>query len=163
MERSHAKKRKFISIDLTKGRSKFDTSKMNEWSPEEWAAFVGTEEDHHLEIPLLNTEKYRFLIVSISINEVTKAFTLEIQMENKTEKDIRIEVATLKIDEALFDVSKTEPFFIKAHAQKEGQITVIISGDYLEFFKNSISLSFDIKEVETDNWLEGYEVVVQVY
>ncbi|ANU23381.1 hypothetical protein [Planococcus donghaensis] len=163
MDLSHAKKRKFISIDLTKGRRKFDTSKMDEWSPEEWAAFVGTEEDHHLEIPLLNTEKYHFLIVSISINEVTKAFTLEIQIENKTEKEIRIDASTLKIDEALFDVSKTEPFFIKAHAQKEGQITVIISGDYLEFFKNLISLSFDIKEVETDNWLEGYEVVVQVY
>ncbi|ANU13312.1 hypothetical protein B481_2738 [Planococcus halocryophilus Or1] len=53
MERSHAKKRKFISIDLTKGRRKFDTSKMDEWSPEEWAAFVGTEAEVNKITPYL--------------------------------------------------------------------------------------------------------------
>lgn len=163
MEHSHAKKRKSISIDLTKGKRKFDTSKMDEWSKDEWAAFVGTEEDHHLVIPLLNTDRYCFLIATIGINEVTNAFTLEIQMENKTEKDIRIEADLLKIDEILFDVSQTKPFFVTSRARTEGQITVMIPGNYLKFFKSSLSLSIDIKEAETEKWLEGYEFAAQVY
>ena len=163
MEHSHEKKRKCISIDLTKGRRIFDTSKMDEWSPEEWTAFVGTEEDQALEILLLNTDAYRFLITTISMNEVTKVFTVEFQMENKTEKDLRIDADELKVDDALFDVSQTAPLMIKPHAEEEWRITVTTSGGILEFFKRSISLSLDLKDGKTERWLEGYEFFVKVY
>ncbi|WP_205847831.1 hypothetical protein [Planococcus halocryophilus] len=82
---------------------------------------------------------------------------------SKMEMGICIEADQLKIDEILFDVSQTKPFFITPCAKIERQITVIIPGDYLEFFKSSLSLSIDIKEAETEKWLEGYEFAAQVY
>lgn len=39
MAYSNENKRKLVSIDMTEGKQGFDTSKIEDWSQEEWEAF----------------------------------------------------------------------------------------------------------------------------
>ncbi|MFC3212481.1 hypothetical protein [Planomicrobium okeanokoites] len=165
MTHSNEEKRKLVSIDLTEGKRVFDTSKMDDWSQEEWEAFVGDENDHqhHLEIPLLNTNDYHFLISSVYLNEATKIHTLEMQIENRTEKDLSVLVKELKLDDKYFDIYKNQRYLVKAHEKSEGKVEVLAYGDIYDLFNHSLFMCIDIEEAQTGKWLEGYEFDVKVF
>lgn len=163
MTHSNEEKRKLVSIDLTEGKRVFDTSKMDDWSQEEWEAFVGDEADHHLKIPLLNTNDYHFLISFVYLNEVTKIHTMEMQIENRTEKDLSVFVKELKMDGKCFDIYKNQRYLVKAHEKSEGKVEVLASGDIYDLFNHSLFMCIDIEEAETGEWLEGYEFDVKVF
>lgn len=163
MTHSNEEKRKLVSIDMTEGKRVFDTSKMDDWSQEEWEAFVGNEDDHHLEIPLVNTNDYHFFISSVYLNEVTKIYTLEMQIENRTEIDLSIFVKELKLDGEYFDIYQNKPYLVNAHEKEEGKVQVLASGDIYDLFNHSLFMCIDIEEAQTGKWLGGYEFDVKVF
>lgn len=143
-----------INFDLTVGVKDFDTSKMNEWTDEEWEEFIGnpTEDIKPLYLLLVDDKELRLEIVNLYFNDFDKYIIVVLDAQNKTEKDITIQFGRWRLDNQYFDLSSE---FIYSVKKKKDIKNMKIIANYM-FFK-TMTLNIKILEAKTNVQLREFE------
>ena len=109
--------REVIEIDTTKGKRKFDMERMNEWTKEEWEAWIGTPEDHQgIQIDLLDEPDLYLRISGIGLHEPTRETLVWFDAKNRSERDILLKFIWIQTDRLKMNVEYTAPMVLKAES-----------------------------------------------
>ena len=149
-----------ISIDLTIGQKKFDTSKMSDWTEEVWRAWIGEPEGYKgFTFDLLDDEALHFKVALIYYNEANNHMYVVFDIHNKSGQDISLEAGKWQVDETAFDAPNMLPVHLAAGEVKSG-----IEGDvpYM-FMQNTLYLEFKVYEALTKRPVRELAFDVKVY
>lgn len=147
-------KMEIINFDLTVGVKDFDTSKMNEWTDEEWEEFIGdpTEEIKPLYLLLVDDMDLRLEIVNLYFNDFDKYIIVVLDAHNKTEKDIIIQFSRWRLDDQYFDLNSA---FMYSVEKKMDMKNMKITANYM-FFK-TMTLHVNVLDAKTNARLREFE------
>lgn len=121
-------KKEIIKIDLTIGQRKFDISKQDEWTKEEWDAYLytGSEDEMTFNFNLLDDNSLYMQFVNIYFEENEKKLYVFFDIENKFEYNILIKFGK---DDELLDSLKIPPRIVKKNELKKHVLGYVQFGD----------------------------------
>lgn len=147
-----------IFIDFTEGHKKFDTSKMNEWTNEEWKEWTAEPEDRiGIHKVLLNDSELYLKMTSLYYDEATMDMYVTFEAKNKVNRDYSIQFGKWKVDEKEFDLSNSTP-------------TLLENGSEIKIFRNSVNsgflkstISMEVNIIDDKEIIRKLEFILKIY
>jgi len=151
-----------IYIDFTKGKKSFDTSKMEEWTPEEWEEWVGEPKDHvGIQKVLLNNSDFYLKMTSIYFDEdeAEKGMYVTFEAQNKKDRKFSIQFVRWIVDDNEFDLSNSLPEFLEENSEI---IHFTKSVEYM-FLNSTINMEVNIIDVDNNTTFREFEFILKIY
>lgn len=147
-----------IYIDFTEGHKKFDTSKMNEWTNEEWKEWTAEPEDRvGIQKVLLNDSELYLKMTSLYYDEATDDMYVTFEAKNKVNRDYSIQFGKWKVDEIEFDLSNSTPTLL----EKGSEITNFRKSVKNDFLKSTINMEVSI--IDDKEIIRELEFILKIY
>ncbi|MBD7983474.1 hypothetical protein H9649_02680 [Sporosarcina sp. Sa2YVA2] len=136
--------KEMIYIDFTKGYKQFDTSKMSEWTSEEWKEWTAEPDDNlGIHKVLFDDPEFYFKMTSLYYDEASNDMYVTFDAQNKTNRDYSIRFGKWKVDEQEFDLSNSTPTTLGNKSEIIHLKESVKSG----FLKSMISMEVNIIDV----------------
>ncbi|MFC4411604.1 hypothetical protein ACFOZY_14345 [Chungangia koreensis] len=149
-----------IDIDTTPGKRKFDMERMNEWTKEEWEAWVGTPEDHQgIQIDLLDEHDFYIRISGIGLHEPTRETIVWFDVENRKDTDIQVRFKWIQTDQIKMNVEYAPPVILEAGSTVK-DVEVRVPDENLG---NWIHGEFQVFENETNHCIRDIVFNIKIY
>jgi len=147
-----------INVDFT--MKKFDTSKMDTWTKEQWKEWGGEPEDNKgFQILLINDNKFYLEIMGIYYNEETGNMFFGFDTQNKLERDINIQFGRWKIDDSIYNLSHEKPQYLEKCSVVRG-FQRSVERTYLETW-DMITIDINILDVETNLSIREFKFQIE--
>ncbi|WP_342558429.1 hypothetical protein [Metasolibacillus sp. FSL K6-0083] len=152
--------RKKIFIDQTIGKKKLDTSKMDEWTPEDWKEYFPDESEYTgIQVDLIQHKDFYLKVTLIYIHETEKNTYIEFEAQNKLPNDILIQFGKWRMDNQGFDLSKRTPILIPTRLES----IAFSEHVHFMFMESGFAMEVDILDATSLEVLEAYDIEVKVY
>lgn len=152
--------RETILFDFTEGRKVLDTSKMDEWTKEEWKEWVGEPEDHvGIQKILIDDSNLYFKLTSLYYDESTNDMHLTFEAQTKIKKRLSIQFGKWIVDNQEFDLSTLPPKYL---GEESKMIYFKESVDYM-FLQSVISMEVDIIDIDNKIRCKEYKFILKIY
>lgn len=151
--------RETILFDFTEGKKVFDTSKMEQWTEEEWKEWVGEPEDHvGIQKILINDSNIYLKLTSVYYDEATNDMHVTFEAQSKIEKNVSIQFGKWKVDNQEFDLSNLAPECLGENSEL---LYFKRSVDYM-FIESALSMEVDIID-KTNSKCSRYEFILKLF
>ncbi|ATP40034.1 hypothetical protein CSE16_08225 [Solibacillus sp. R5-41] len=132
-------KKERIDIDLTIGKRQFDISKQDEWTKEEWAAFLDTSDDTGFYFNLLDDETLFLQFKEMYLMEPEKKLYVLFDIINKFDYNILIKFGSEIEDDKILGSLRIPSIIIEKDELKENVL------GYVQLGKLKYSLFMEVK------------------
>ncbi len=152
--------REKIFIDMTNGKKKLDTSKMDEWTPEEVKEFFPDESEYTgIQVDLIQHKDFYLKVTLVYIHETEKNTYIEFEAQNRLQNDIRIHFGKWWMDNQEFDLSQRTPTLVPTKLE-----TIAFSESvHFMFMESGFAMEVDILDATSHEILKAYDIKIKVY
>jgi hypothetical protein len=152
--------KEMIYIDFTDGKKQLDTSKMEQWTQEEWKEWIGEPEDYvGIQKVLFSDSDFYMKLTRLHYDEAGKDMYVTFEAQNKTDRNFSIQFGRWRVDDEEFDLSNSMPEFLGGNSDI---IHFRKSVKYM-FLKSTIIMEVNIIDVDNNTTFREFEFTLKIY
>lgn len=152
--------REKIFIDMTNGKKKLDTSKMDEWTSEELQEFFPDESEYTgIQVDLIQHKNFYLKVTLVYIHETEKNTYIEFEAQNRLQNDTLIRFGKWWMDNQEFDLSQRTPTLIPTKLEA----IAFSESVHFMFMESGFAMEIDLLDADSLNVLKSYDIKVKVY